>query len=494
MTTDISVRFKLLKPEADAPTQIRLFYYSTELFPRRRRLVWGTGQRVHPMLWNAEAMRPHTSGNAVGKYVRAHKLSKDRARVLKARLKVIKEKLERIDQAIEAFAIEAFAIGAAAERPRPAPAVFRQHLNEKFRNAKPTSLAFVAAYLRAFIDDIRSGRRRILSGRRKGQKYTEGTIKNYAGLLTIWEAFEGHQRRRYAFSDLTIEVYGEFYRYCENKPLTDSHGKVRTDDDGAPLRGLSPNYIGRQVSKLKVIMEQAREDGLHTNMAHHSKKFAATMSDVQDVYLTQSQLDRLYFLDLTHRPTWANVRDIFLVGCYTAQRVSDYLRISSEMIVERDGGQYIELIQKKGVNPVAIPVNPVVAEILERHGGKLPRLANSADAAATILNREIKPICKAAGITERHVASVTEQGSSVERSGPKWEFVKSHTARRTGITLMYLGGMDIKKIALVSGHRELKQLDKYIKATKIEQAQVVASYDFFQRQPATPGRHLKAVG
>lgn len=46
----------------------------------------------------------------------------------------------------------------------------------------------------------------------------------------------------------------------------------------------------------------------------------------------------------------------------------------------------------------------------------------------------------------------------------RYKLIHSHTARRTGVTLMYLSGMDIYDICKITGHASVKNLRKYIKA------------------------------
>lgn len=56
----------------------------------------------------------------------------------------------------------------------------------------------------------------------------------------------------------------------------------------------------------------------------------------------------------------------------------------------------------------------------------------------------------------------------------------SHTARRTGATLMYLAGMDIFDIMKVTGHTTPEMLKRYIKADQLDVVQKhTDKYDYF---------------
>lgn len=66
------------------------------------------------------------------------------------------------------------------------------------------------------------------------------------------------------------------------------------------------------------------------------------------------------------------------------------------------------------------------------------------------------------------VIESTKGGKSTLERVPKWKLVHSHTARRTGATLMYLAGIDIYDIMEVTGHASPEILKKYIKADNLD--------------------------
>ena len=63
---------------------------------------------------------------------------------------------------------------------------------------------------------------------------------------------------------------------------------------------------------------------------------------------------------------------------------------------------------------------------------------------------------------------------------PKYQMVHTHTARRTGATLMYLSGMDVYDIIKITGHSTPMMLKKYIKADKLEVLEKITDkYTYF---------------
>ena len=74
----------------------------------------------------------------------------------------------------------------------------------------------------------------------------------------------------------------------------------------------------------------------------------------------------------------------------------------------------------------------------------------------------------------------TNGGVSTKESLKKYELICTHTARRTGATLMYLSGMDIYDIMKITGHTSPAILKKYIKANDLDVARKIKSkYDYF---------------
>lgn len=56
----------------------------------------------------------------------------------------------------------------------------------------------------------------------------------------------------------------------------------------------------------------------------------------------------------------------------------------------------------------------------------------------------------------------------------------THTARRTGATLMYLAGMDIYDIMKITGHTSPAVLKKYIRADELEVVdKIKGKYNYF---------------
>lgn len=65
----------------------------------------------------------------------------------------------------------------------------------------------------------------------------------------------------------------------------------------------------------------------------------------------------------------------------------------------------------------------------------------------------------------------------------KHQLISSHTARRTGATNMYLAGIPIFNIMLITGHKSVKTFLEYIRITLEENALILSNHPFFATLP-----------
>ena len=233
-------------------------------------------------------------------------------------------------------------------------------------------------------------------------------------------------------------------------------------------KGYSKNYIASVVSKLKGAMSAGFKQKCHYNTDYLQFEQSAELPDT--IYLTQSEIDKLWDLDLSDNETQQKARDLFLLGCYTAARFSDYSRLSTANI--RNG--FLSFTQHKTGTAVTIPVSPKVATILERNDGHAPEMTQAN------FNLVIKKVCERAGITEPIQVSTTRGRSRVTETKRKCDLVSSHTARRTGATLLAQTGISLKSLMLITGHRSLAAIQHYLRLTAEENARALQDNAFFK--------------
>ena len=143
--------------------------------------------------------------------------------------------------------------------------------------------------------------------------------------------------------------------------------------------------------------------------------------------------------------------------------------------IARKDVTYINIRQKKTGAKVAVPCSSDLKRIFEKYDYQLPHLEDQ------VINRYIKDIAKAAGLTELVNIVKTNGGTTHEVPTPKYQLIHTHTSRRTGATLMYLAGMDVYDIIKITGHTNPTMLRKYIKADELEVVEKIKDkYDYFK--------------
>lgn len=312
-------------------------------------------------------------------------------------------------------------------------------------------------YIDRFYNEAKAGTRLASVGTTK-RRYAYETLRSLKGTKLSFEMFEDETGRKSNFNDITIDWYNDFLAFYYK-------------------RGCGANYIGKHIKNLKTIMRQAREEGLHNNTEIERRSFKALSEPSESIYLTAKEVQAMYEKDLSDSPVLAKVRDVFLCGVYTAQRYSDYSRISKDMIKEEDGTKYIELIQQKTGEKCLIPMRPELETILSRYDYTLPKTFEQK------INFNIKEVGKLCDIKEGIVTETYKSGMKVKKTTPKYKLIKTHTARRTGCTLMYLAGVQPIDIMKVSGHKTEREFLKYVKVGKKETAMNLARHPYFLGNP-----------
>jgi len=267
--------------------------------------------------------------------------------------------------------------------------------------------------------------------------------------LTTWKILREF-REPLSFDDITRQFYEDFCRWMDE------------------VKNYKDNTKGTQIKNLKAAMNAAYKEGLHDNTAY--QQFTKPKEEVDNVYLTPAELDAIYALPLSGHK--AKARDIFLVGCYTAMRWSDFSRLQEKDITE----DTIYFTHKKTGYRVSIPLHPIVKEVLERYGGKMPEISEQK------LNEYIKEVCRDAGITQPVTKVYNKGGQRIEEVRPKCDMVTSHTARRTAATNMYMSGLPAYNIMLITGHTSEATFRKYIKFEKEQNAELMRDNPYFQKR------------
>ena len=232
------------------------------------------------------------------------------------------------------------------------------------------------------------------------------------------------------------------------------------------------NTISKHFKSLKTIVLEGKRRGLIGDV--DLRLFSIPTEEPTKIYLSENELRKMKDLDLSNDMTMQLARDIFLVGCYTGQRISDYNRLSGIDIVEKDGVHFFEILQKKSGVKVNCPITIELREIMARYNNQPPPKLSDQK-----INKYLKLIGRKLNMNEDILCHDTKGGVKRTYTRPKWEMLESHTARRSFCTNMYLKKMAIQDIMLFSGHKTEKEFLKYIRIRSDERTRHILDQGFF---------------
>lgn len=327
------------------------------------------------------------------------------------------------------------------------------------------------AYCRMVIDQMQSGVRTIATDgkstvRGKGKRYAPSTIKSWGVFSNVLEGFvKDHPTTWDSVTEARLIEFKDYMSDC----------------------GYLPKTQNKYIRSFRALASMAQDDGIHAmsdiyrSLSRVDEK--SSSAKTTKVYLSDDEIQALYDMPLVPGSVKDQVRDLFCMGCYIGQRVSDYNHLSPEMFVKSAyGHDVIKLKQKKTGHEITIPVlNPHIMDIVKKYDYNMPSVDE------VVLNRYIKDICKTLSETvpslgDKVVSTLTlrDERADAKRiesgAGPlfvrdahgrairhKWELVCTHTARRSCITNLYLSDiLSDQEIMHISGHTDYKSFKAYL--------------------------------
>lgn len=232
-------------------------------------------------------------------------------------------------------------------------------------------------------------------------------------------------------------------------------------------RNLMSSTVKGTVQRVKSMLQKASNAGHDVNRTF--RDFSFRDDEIDTVFLTKNEIARVYYYENLTRAQ-EEVRDLFVLGCMTGLRYSDYSRLTAENFI--DGK--IVIRTKKTKTPVQIPMHPFVREIVKKYDGGVPR-----QKTIQHFNFALKQICKQIGLNEIVPYERRIGLNFVCTMRPKWQLISSHTARRSAATNMYLDGIPTYRIMLLTGHKTENAFFRYVRITREENAMALSGHKFF---------------
>lgn len=234
------------------------------------------------------------------------------------------------------------------------------------------------------------------------------------------------------------------------------------------------NTVRATYGVLKPWLNAAKKEGY--NVGERYKELKGKGEDVDNIYLTEDEIERIYHLDIAALKASGDIdmkseiessRDLFVIGCWTGLRRSDLNKLN-EALFDIDK-KLITLTAEKTKRRVVIPMHPFVLELWNKYQGHFPHLCDKAK-----VNQHLKECGRLAKVDEKTPFIENRAGQVKTLIYRKYELIGMHTARRSFATNMYKRRLPTIAIMQLTGHTTEHNFLKYIKVTKEENAQMIA--------------------
>lgn len=393
--------FNLKEPNSEKDT---LIYLRARIKNDDKYLKYSTGEKINPKFWNKNTSLPMSISGKTKDALEIRQISNQLSRY--------SNEFERICTSLEFIGIP---IGLD---------IVKEELDKVFKNSSIIKNDFFS------IIDLYINEKKALG------QWGNASIEKYNTLSKLLKDFQESTKYTVTFNNINQRFYVLFIQYCRD---TKKH---------------KDNTLGRYIGFFKTFMRWAEENKHHKNSAY--KTFEKMSSDTYEIALSFDELKTLREYDFSKNKKFEKVRDVFVFGCATGMRYSDYSKVCRDHV--RDDVIYINT--KKQKDNIEIPLNPISKSILEKYEYKLPLISDQK------FRDYIKLACGEAGFTENVIKTSYIGAQRIDVTIPKNKLVGTHTARRTFITLSLEKGMRPEVVMSITGHKDYKSFKKYIKLSQ----------------------------
>ncbi len=283
----------------------------------------------------------------------------------------------------------------------------------------------------------------------------KSTITVYNTVFKYLKEYASSKNKNIDFESITLEFYNAYMAYL-------------TFD-----LNLSSNTVGKHIKTLKTFLNEATERGHNTNMEFKKRKFKVTKEESDTIYLSISELKEIEKIDFEENPRLDRIRDLFLIGCYTGLRFSDFIQIKPEnIIIEKS---ILQIRTQKTGQRVSIPLHSTVIKILEKYNYQIPKPKTN-----QVMNSYIKEVASEAKLNTKVETTITKGGVIKKESVKKCDLVTTHTARRSFATNLFLADVPTVSIMKITGHKTEKSFLRYIRVTQEQNADKLLNHPFFK--------------
>jgi integrase len=400
--------FHLKNPKGDKES---LIYFSAYFKNEGKKLIYSTGESIIPKEWEFKNRMPN---DLSGRTTRANKHRNINIQLNRYRDFYIKI-INRYIHSEQEITVENI----------------RNEFDKEFKKTKTGSRDFFAVYDKFMTEKINN---------KTGKPNATSTIERYKYNKKLLQDFEESEGVKLNFNQIDKKFYNTFINYCiSNK----TH---------------FTNTLSRNIGLFKTFMNWAVLN--RYTYKQDFQEFKNIKKEITDeVALSKEQVVEIFNFDFSNNQRLERVRDLFVFGCFTGMRYSNYSKIKKNDIID----SHIKVRDvKDNRKQLNIPLNDYSSYLLKKYDYRLPEISNQK------FNVYIKEVIKIVGYTE-DIKKTSKLGNEiVETVTPFYERISSHTARRSFITIMKTDKVPDKIIMGFTGHKSLEVFNQYYKPNDIE--------------------------
>ena len=400
--------FHLKNPKGDKES---LIYFSAYFKNEGKKLIYSTGETILPKEWEFKNRMPNDLSGRTTRADNHRTINVQLNRYTDFYIKII----NRYIHAEEEITVENI----------------RNEFDKEFKKTKTGSRDFFAVYDKFMTEKIND---------KTDKANSTSTIKRYEYNKKLLQDFEESKDVKLNFNQIDKKFYNTFINYCTN---TKNH---------------STNTLSRNIGLFKTFMNWAVLNRYTYKLDF--QEFKNIKKEITDeVALSKEQVVEIFNFDFSNNQRLERVRDLFVFGCFTGMRYSNYSKIKKNDIID----SHIKVRDvKDNRKQLNIPLNDYSSYLLKKYDYRLPEISNQK------FNEYIKEVIKIVGYTE-NIKKTSKLGNEiVETVTPFYERISSHTARRSFITIMKTEKVPDKIIMGFTGHKSLEVFNQYYKPNDIE--------------------------
>lgn len=292
------------------------------------------------------------------------------------------------------------------------------------------------------------------------QEKDKTTFYRYKRLFELLKTFD--QKRPVNLPTLDLTFYDNFKAFLYSLPnaqykkfqlVKDQDFYTIQPGKGYPVP-LLDNTVYKLISNLKNFLGWCEDRGY---VVHQSfKKWTIIKHEPKPISLTMAELTRLENAILPMHLSIA--RDYLVFECRTGQRISDIKRFDLSQFANNTW----TFNRKKGnrIHSKQVSVHfegycAPALNILERYNFKMPSISEQK------LNQNIKTACKEAGINTMVTQYAYSGSKCIKTEGPKYEWISTHSGRKSFITLglQFMSPKIVKDLVGISDYKTLKHYE-----------------------------------